>query len=135
MMKKWYVKTSKALFNEYMCQDTSDLEEETQEEQNNERERSHTQAGWSMYQSAYNIMSVDDTKSVSGYDGYDSDSDDDDSDDSLPESIIKIFTDEENSRKIDADDMSSDGDDLPTIFPNHTYDSSDDENDTENLLC
>ena len=52
-MKNWFIKTRKVLYNDNLCQDTSYLEEETQEEENNERERSHTPVGWSMHQSAY----------------------------------------------------------------------------------
>ena len=50
-------------------------------------------------------MYDDDTESVSGYDDYYSDSDDSDS---LPESVVKLFTDKDNFSEIDTDDMSSD---------------------------
>ena len=67
-MKNWFIKTGKEIYKDNLCQETSDLGEETQEEQNNVQERSHTQVGWSMHQSAYNVVSGDDTESVSGYD-------------------------------------------------------------------
>ena len=114
LMKNWYIKTGKEIHKDNRCQETSDVGEETQEEQNNEQERSHTQVGWSMHQSAYSIMSDDDTASVSGYDDYYSDLDDSDS---LPESVLKLFTDDSNFNEIDTDDERSDEDDLPTLIP------------------
>ena len=123
-MEKWYIKTGKEIYKENHCHETSDLGEETQEENNNEPERSHTQEGWIMHHSAYNIMSDDDTESVSGYDDYYSDLDDSDS---LPESVVKLFTDNTNFSEIDTDDMSSEKSNLPTLIPNHEYDSSGDE--------
>ena len=68
LRKNWFIKTGKELYKDNLCQETSDLEEETQEEKNNKRERSHTQVEWSIHQSAYTKMSDDDTESVSGYD-------------------------------------------------------------------
>ena len=94
---------------------------ETQEEQNNTQEQSHTQVGWSMHQSVHSIMSDDDTDRVSGYDDYYSDLDDNDS---LPEAVVILFTEDINSIEIYTNDESSDEDDLLTLIPNHAYDSS-----------
>ena len=67
-----------------------------------------------MNQSAYSIMSDDDTESVSGniYNDYYSDSDD-----SLPESIVRRFTNGSDSSDIDTDDESSDQDDFYQMDP------------------